>query len=174
MYKCIWKTVVLRIFLTLACVGALTFIFYNSMQTAAQSSSASNSVTDFVQDFVRFFAPNSWVATATGEDYKILTEYIRTFAHFAEFALLGALFIWCYFSYTKNGWGGIIPLGFIYYVPIVDEAIQVFTPGRAGEVKDILIDTAGGMFGAVFAVIVTLIIFAIIKKRRRKKERANG
>ena len=165
--------VLLRIVLTFACVGAITFIFYNSMQTATQSSSASSSVTDFVQDFVGFFAPDSWIATASGEDYQILTEYIRTFAHFAEFGLLGALLVWCYFSYTKNASGIIIPLGFIYYVPIVDETIQKFTEGRAGEVKDVLIDTAGGVCGAIFALIVTLIIFAIIKKRKQKKEQKN-
>lgn len=173
MQKTSVKRVLLRIFLTLACVGALTFIFYNSAQTASQSASTSNAVTDAVQRFVGFFAPNSWVATATGKDYQVLTEYIRTFAHFAEFGVLGALLVWCYFSYTSNGWGVIIPFGFIFYVPIVDETIQTFTDGRAGELKDVLIDTAGGVCGALVAIAITLIIFAIIKKRKREKEREN-
>ena len=170
MTKITWKTVFARVFFTLACVGVMAFIFYNSMQTAKASTSASNTVTDAVQKFVGVFAPNSWIATATGADYKILTEYIRTFAHFAEFGLLGALLVWCYFSYTKDGWGLIVPFGFVLYVPLVDECIQEFTYGRAGEVKDALVDTAGGLCGAIFAVIVTVIVFAIIKKRKKRKE----
>ena len=118
MYKISLKTVLLRIFLTLACIGVLTFIFYNSTQTATQSSKASNEVTDFTQKVVGTFAPDSWVATAKGEDYKILTEYVRAFAHFAEFGLLGSLLVWCYYSYTQSGWGLVIPFGFIYYIPL--------------------------------------------------------
>ena len=170
MEKITWKTVVARIVFTLACIGVMAFIFYNSMQTATESSSASNTVTDVVQKFVGVFAPDSWIATATGEDYKILTEYIRTFAHFAEFGVLGALLVWCYFSYTKDGWGLVVPFAFALYVPLVDECIQEFTYGRAAEVKDALVDTAGGLCGAVFAVMITLIVFAVMKKRKKRKE----
>ena len=170
MRKISWKTVFARVFFTLACIGALTFIFYNSLQTAEESASSSNGVTDAVQRFVGFFAPDSFIANATGEDYKLLTEWIRTFAHFAEFALLGALLVWCYFSYTKDWTGIIIPFGFVFYVPLLDECLQSFTRGRAGEVADALIDTAGGVFGAVFAMIVTVIVFAFIRRARKRKE----
>lgn len=172
MRKISWKTVFARVFFTLACIGALTFIFYNSLQTAEESASSSSGVTDAVQRFVRFFAPDSFIANATGEDYKILTEWIRTFAHFAEFAMLGALLVWCYYSYTKDGAGLIIPFGFVFYVPILDECLQSFTRGRAGEVTDALIDTAGGAFGAVFAIAVAWIVFAVIRRAKKRKELA--
>ena len=71
---------------------------------------------------------------------------------------------------TKDWTGIIIPFGFVFYVPLLDECLQSFTRGRAGEVADALIDTAGGAFGAVFAMIVTVIVFAVIRRARKRKE----
>ena len=84
--------------------------------------------------------------------------------------MLGALLVWCYYSYTKDGAGLIIPFGFVFYVPILDECLQSFTRGRAGEVTDALIDTAGGAFGAVFAIAVAWIVFAVIRRSKKRKE----
>lgn len=171
MQKSSWKTICLRVFLTLACVATLWFIFSNSYASADKSSASSSRVTDAVQSVAKVFAPGSFIATAVGEDYKILMAWVRTFAHFAEFALLGALLIWCYFSYTKAGVGLVIPFLLIGYVPLVDECIQLFSAGRAGEVTDAVIDTLGGISGAGFAFLVLGIIALIraVRKRRRSK-----
>ncbi len=166
----IWKIVLLRVILTLACIGTLIFIFSNSVANGEQSSSSSSKVTNAVQNVAQVVAPNSFVATAKGEDYKILVGWVRTFAHFAEFALLGALLIWCYFSYTKNKAGVVVPFLLIGYVPLVDETIQLFSGGRAGQISDLIIDTLGGLAGAGFAFLVLGVIWLAIALRQRRRK----
>ena len=163
------KTWLFRIFFTLASIGILCFIFGNSIAPADKSSADSSKVTDAVQSVARFFAPNSFIATAVGEDYKKLMAWIRTGAHFAEFALMGALFIWCCFSYTKRWYAFLIPILLILYVPLVDECIQLFSVGRAGEVADAIVDTLGGLAGAVFAGLTIGVVVWIGKIRRKRR-----
>lgn len=169
MKKISLKTLLLRVFLTTACIGMLCFIFGNSMASADKSSASSSTVVNAVQSVAKVFAPNSFIATAVGEDYKKLVAWIRTGAHFAEFALMGALLVWCYFSYTKR-WGTfIIPILLIFYIPFVDECIQLFSSGRAGEVADVIVDTLGGISGAVFALLTVGLIAWISKIRKKRR-----
>ena len=163
------KRICLRVVLTLACIGVLLFIFSNSWAPASVSASSSSKVTDTVQSVFKFLAPNSFIATAVGEDYKKLMAWIRNFAHFAEFALMGALFVWCYFSYSSRWKGLYIPLIGIVCVPFIDEFIQLFASGRAWELMDVVVDTLGGFTGALFAVGVVAFIIWRIKARKKKK-----
>lgn len=163
-----WKTYLVRIVLTALCIGMLCFIFGNSLKAGEQSAEQSSGVVDMVQKAVGIFAPNSWIATATGEAYDRLHGIVRTIAHFCEFALLGALFTWCYRSYTSEKAFFFVPVCLSILVPIVDEFLQTLTPGRAAEMKDVLVDTAGGAAGCVFALLTLWIGFAIYKSKRKK------
>jgi VanZ family protein len=42
-------------------------------------------------------------------------------------------------------------------VPVVDEAIQLFVPGRSGRVTDVLLDLSGVAFGAVLSLAISKI-----------------
>lgn len=157
---------VLRIALTLACAFVYAWIFSNSLKTGAESSAQSLAVTDAVQSAAQVVAPSSGVATATGEEYDKLHSLIRSIAHFSEFALLGALLSWCYLSYTRQKAFAVIPFAFIVLTPIVDECLQTFTGGRGAEIKDILLDTAGGLFGAAVALLLFWLGWVIYKRRK--------
>ena len=158
----------LRVILTALCVGAYAFIFYNSAQSGEQSSAQSGSVVAFIQRVFKVIAPNSFIATAQGQDYQKLHAIVRTLAHFAEFTLLGALLIWCFASYTDRWFWFIVPLVLILLSPIMDECIQLFASARVADLKDIGIDTLGGYVGALFAW------FTLVVAKRMKKERENG
>ena len=160
----------LRVILTALCIGVYAFIFGNSARTGAESSAQSGSVVAFVQRIFKAIAPNSFIANAQGKDYERLHAIIRTLAHFAEFALLGALLIWCFASYTMKPVWFIVPLALVLFSPIVDECIQLFTSARVADVKDLITDTLGGYAGALFASITLWIGKSIYKK----KERNNG
>ncbi len=150
-------------------MGSLAFIFSNSLASGAVSSASSSRVTDAVQRVFKVIAPKSFVATAVGEDYLVLVGWIRKLAHFAEFALFGALLIWCYYAYTNNPLG-LIPLFLsLGYVPLVDECLQLFSNGRAGMLSDVLIDTLGGLAGAGFAFAVLGIIALVRRKKQRRR-----
>ncbi len=161
------QRIVLRAVLTALCVFVYAWIFSNSAKTGTQSSSQSHTVTKAVQKFVGFFAPNSFIATAAGEDFERLHSGVRTAAHFCEFALLGALLVWCYLSYTQDKAFAFLPFALVVLTPVFDEAVQSFTGGRAAEIKDLLVDTAGGLAGCVFAFITVWIGVTIYKKRVR-------
>lgn len=122
-----------------------------------------------VQKVASVVAPQSFVATATGADYDLLHGIIRSFAHFAEFALLGALFGWCYRAYTSRKLFVYLPISMLLIVPIIDELLQGQTANRCAELKDVLIDTAGGICGLLFAFVSVWIVVSIIKKRAQRR-----
>ena len=71
---------------------------------------------------------------------------IRKLAHFLEFACLGLLWCKVFASFhisnrTSNGYILLICL----LVAVVDEYIQLFSPGRDGKVMDVLLDFSGAL-----------------------------
>ncbi|MBQ7923831.1 MAG: VanZ family protein [Clostridia bacterium] len=169
-----WRSVCLRVFTTLLCVGLLTWIFSNSLQPAETSSAQSAGVVEIVQEVVSVFAPDSPIATATGEDYDTLHSVIRTLAHFTEFAVLGALFVCCWRSYTAKKAYLALPIAGICVTPVVDELLQTFSDGRAMELADVFVDMLGGACGGVAALFALWAALAIVKKVREKKGGEDG
>ena len=158
-----------RVFLTLLCVLTTGFIFYNSMQTAEASSAASSGVVETVQEVATVVAPNSKIANATGKDYDLLHAFVRSMAHFSEFALLGAALVWCWRTYTAKKKFLALPFALIVGIAVTDEILQHFVAGRAAQATDVLIDVCGGLCGGGFAFLTVVIVtLMIIKKRRRE------
>ena len=163
----------LCVLMTLLCAGLIGWIFSNSLKTAEASTEQSASAMGVIQKIFAAIAPNSIIATATGEDYDRVHTIVRMIAHFTEFAVLGALLIWCWRTYTGKRLFLFIPIALMVIVPILDETLQSFTAGRAMEFTDVLIDLAGGIFGGGFAVFTLWIGYLIIKKKK-KKGKENG
>ena len=161
---------VLRIFLTLACVATLVFIFSNSLKEAQESVEQSSAVVEIVQEVASVIAPESPIANATGEAYEKLHAGVRAIAHVAQFALLGALTIWCYFSYTSEMLFLSVPLCLLAMIPVMDEFLQSFVSGRDSSIFDMLFDTAGCLLGVVFAALSLLIGRAIVAENEKKKK----
>ena len=158
-----------RIVTTLACALMLIFIFSNSLQPAEESSSQSSAVVDTVQKVVATIAPESPIATATGEAYDKLHADVRTLAHYLEFALLGGLYIWCWFSYTDEKGLLIVPTTGIIITPMVDELLQTLSSGRAAEWLDVAIDILGGASGGFFVLCTLTVGIAVYRKNKEKK-----
>ncbi|MBE5747801.1 MAG: VanZ family protein [Clostridiales bacterium] len=161
----------LRIFLTVACVGMLGFIFSNSLKTGEKSAKQSSVMVEVVQEVVSVIAPNSSIANATGEAYDRLHTWVRALAHFAEFAFFGTLLTWCVLSYTWKKEALWLSLVGVCAVPFVDETLQFFVADRGAEFHDVCVDAAGGICGMLFAVVILLIVFSIYARRREKIRR---
>ena len=90
---------------------------------------------------------------------EIFHHYLRKWAHFTEFAVFGCLF--CCFTVNLGkilnrkyvALAFLVPLA----VAVCDEFIQYFT-GRGSMVTDVVIDFAGGSFGALFAWLISYIL----------------
>ena len=155
-----------RILLSVACAFAVGFILYNSIQPAVESAAQSSRVVALVQRMVAVIAPNSPIATATGAAYERLHAVVRTIAHFAEYAFLGALGTWCYRSYTDKKVWLAVPSGSVARLAGLDEFLQTLTAGRAGQFLDVVVDILGGSAGVMFALLTIWLGVKILKKRR--------
>ncbi len=83
----------------------------------------------------------------------ILTTLIRKMAHFFCYLILGILGMWTLSAYNAEGKRWLIALLFCMLYAVSDEVHQLFVPGRAGKIVDVLIDTAGSATGiAAFSI----------------------
>ena len=160
-----------RVVTTLACVLMLIFIFSNSLKTGEASSAQSSAVVDTIQDVASVVAPESSIATATGEDYDRLHADVRKLAHFSEFMLLGALFMWCWYSYTDKKVWLTVPTAGVVLVPLIDEFLQIFTSGRGAEWMDVMLDVFGGLCGGFLALCTLTLGIYIYRKRKAEINR---
>lgn len=87
---------------------------------------------------------------------------VRKIAHMSEFAILFLLLLGMFFAYgnTKHAFRYAFWLTVFYAA--TDEFHQLFVPGRAGRIMDVLIDSAGAFFALLAAGL-------IIKKLYRKR-----
>ena len=161
-----------RIVTTVACVLMLVFIFSNSLQTGEDSTAQSSAVVDTIQDVASVVAPESSIATATGEDYDKLHADVRVLAHFSEFMLLGALFVWCWYSYTDKKIWLIAPAAGVVLTPMIDELLQTLSSGRAAEWMDVAVDTLGGFVGGIFAICTLIAGIYMYRKHQQKAKKA--
>lgn len=117
-------------------------IFYLSAQPAHQSAGLSNGITAKIIGVVEEIAPKLAINQDT------FNHLIRKNAHFFAYLLLGILTLHAMRRSGVRGWkGAILALGICVLYAISDEVHQLFVPGRSGEVRDVLIDSAGALVG---------------------------
>ena len=108
---------------------------------------------------IRFFA-----FKADEETLAFLSVFIRKVAHFAIYALLGALiFLLMRVGYETEGKRSVIlPPVFSAFYAVTDEIHQLVVSGRSGQVRDVLIDSLGAVAGTLFL----FFIFEILRRRK--------
>jgi VanZ family protein len=120
------------------------------------SSNQSDFIVDTLHPFIQRLGIHMGVDT--------FSFWIRKLAHFTEYFILGVLLFVAYqSSYQKMKLYTIIFLQGLITASI-DETIQLFTPNRSGELRDVLIDFLGVMFGVLF---VYLIYQKVIKHKKQ-------
>ena len=142
-----------RVIFTLALIGCIVFIFSNSLQIADVSEGASGRVLGILQGILRHLG-------LPGAADRLTMHIVRKLAHFCEYLLEGFLLMLCLRVYTRHffkhvSWpmlGGLL-------TALTDETIQLFVPGRSGQVTDIWIDFSGVMTG----LLVGLILLGLIR-----------
>ena len=130
----------------------IAFIFANSLDPADVSSTKSGAVLQFLNHVL--FA-----------DRAILTEHcVRKLAHFTEYAGAGILGGMAFSQWIQSRGQRLIDTCFAgLLVAFCDETIQLFVPGRSGQVSDMWIDVSGYLLGAVCMFFVLWLL-----KRYRK------
>ena len=129
----------------------LLVIWGNSLRTAAESAAQSGGLLQLIQPLL----------LALGVPGEIQHNLLRKLAHMAEFAVLGLLWSGALRGGKK---AGLKVLAICVAAASLDETIQLFVPGRSGEIRDVLIDTLGGILGICCAVLLR----AFAARRSRK------
>lgn len=137
-------------------VVLLAFIWGNSMTPGNVSGEMSGWVSRLIGKLLPFLSPESehghWI--------------VRKIAHFSEFAVLGALFTWLFAMLMDRKFLLIfLPLGCGMVCAIIDECIQLFSPGRVCSFFDMCIDWSGVLTGLLPMMLTCL----FIGRKRRKK-----
>lgn len=125
----------MRYFWLLLAVVLVALIFFNSSLPATDSGKLSG----FVAQIVLQLSQMMDISLKGNVEHTI-----RKLAHFLEFACLGLLWCKVFASFhvsnrTSSGYILLICL----LVAVVDEYIQLFSPGRDGKVMDVLLDFSG-------------------------------
>ena len=124
------------------CVVIFMFSANNADESNKQSNAVFNAVIEFVNPVY-----DSLDTTAQAEYKDTATFIIRKLAHFSEYALLGILAFINLAMVKKLGYRGLFAAVFSCIYASSDEIHQLFVPGRAGQVRDVLIDTSGAVAG---------------------------
>lgn len=119
-------------------------IFYLSHQSASESSQLSGGVVAFVLHILHTIIPQSIEVSA-------FHTFIRKGAHFFAYFILGILIYRALWGRWKNFFMALF-IAFLYAVS--DEVHQLFIPGRSGEFRDVLIDSAGAATGILLYILL--------------------
>lgn len=130
-----------------------SIIIFLTLQPADASSSLSGEITLILYNIVK----------QVGITISIETVHfvVRKIAHFTEYFILGILAFLVLVPYTISFKRKLIVI-FVFGLMFacLDEAIQIFIDGRAGSVRDVLIDSAG----VLFSIIIITGLFLLRKK----------
>ncbi len=131
---------IIKLILLLLC---MITIFYFSSDTGVESNKKSSTIINIVKIITK--------KDYSDKELETITFIVRKIAHFTIYFLLGFLLInyFCeYFTIDKRMFVILLLLCMLYACS--DEIHQVFVSKRSGEVRDVLIDTAGSFLGLLF------------------------
>ncbi len=124
----------------------LAVIFYFSNQDATKSHITSSRFLEYL-DFLIIFVPD-FVKNFASLIFDSAEAVLRTIAHFMEYLILALIFYKAVFaSGVKLRKSMLVTFVFCLLYAISDEIHQLFVPGRAFQITDILIDTLGASVG---------------------------
>ncbi len=156
-----------KIIFWIAVILWMTVIFAFSAQTATESDELSLGFARRILEFVTNINDIPAFAWVDTKDLiavvAIANHYVRKAAHFTIFAVLGVLVYNLMASYNMNRGKAVLFAALVCLAyAITDEVHQVFVPGRAGQIKDVIIDFSG----SASALGITYLFFG----RRVKRE----
>lgn len=147
-----------QVVMALVTLFIVIMIFTNSAQPAEISSEASTGLLNRILAFL----------AAIGIDTALTEHKLRKCAHFVEFFMLGCLLIATTRAFTPYMFKHVFISLFIgLFVPVIDETIQIFMPGRSAQVNDILLDFSGVISG--FFITFLFIYWLAYRKRKQAK-----
>ena len=161
-----WQRPLIRALTTGMTLTVMAVIFFFSTENADLSNQTGD-------------GPAQWLLRIISPDYERLppeeqqTRYdqaqmiVRKAAHFSEYAMLGLSLRLCLESWLghrrKRLWPAAWACGALY--SCTDELHQMLVDGRTGQLLDVVIDSAGVLFGAVLGGLLLAHVFRLEQAR---------
>lgn len=142
----------------LAVVVWMGVIFYLSHQSGNASSHLSSGITDGIIQTMETVWP------FMSFDEAFFHHLIRKCAHFAAYFILGILVVHALKRPFKKRLIYALLICMLYAMS--DEIHQLFVPGRSGEVRDVLIDSAGAATGIGLYMLFVFILQHLKENKR--------
>lgn len=162
----------LRVVFFLLALGCCVYIFVNSAENAAKSSARSEEITEMLSP-VLIENYNDLTPKEQTRQKSLLESRLRTSAHGMEFAALGmccAAFSLTFLRVLGRKKAALLPMfAFVFCVlyALSDEIHQIYVPGRAFQVGDLLMDGVGALIGVL---LVSAFVALVCAMKRTKKE----
>ena len=152
------RVIVVSILIILVIVWILGIYKLSSMNTNNSNGISSGIISVFIEDTLeitnKYGITNSHPDDAKLEKAsQLLNTPLRKVMHASVYFVLAFMIIWVTNLFLHNKKfiiSAIITLVLVIMAAGFDEYHQTFVDGRTGTVKDVLIDTAGGVGGIVF------------------------
>lgn len=142
-------------------VAIMLFIFIMSSQDSTVSSGSSKGVIEIIARIVvkDYDSRPIQYKTAIIDNYQF---FIRKTAHFTIYLCLGVSSLGLFSTYKFKNSKTDKFLAFVLCVlySVSDEIHQLFVPGRAGMISDVILDSTGALLGIVIMFTVSRIIIS--------------
>ncbi|MDF2944068.1 MAG: hypothetical protein K0S01_2926 [Herbinix sp.] len=143
-------------------------IFLFSSKPAAASDESSLVIANTILNVYENVSDTQYEIELRTEKLNVIDHVVRKSAHFTEYALLACAIAFHFFVWKrKRIWWLLAPIIFAGLYAATDEFHQTMVQGRSGQIRDVLLDTAG----AVTGIFLLWLIRAIIAKRKMKREK---
>ena len=144
----------------------VAFIFSMSSQDSKKSSNTSGSTIKVVLSTTvpEFKEQPKKIQDRIVEELQFIT---RKSAHFIAYMVLGILAILTFLQYEKINKKPLFAFLLCVAYAISDEVHQLFVPGRAGQIRDVAIDSLGSIVG----IALVLLFIKLLKSIRKEKLR---
>ena len=139
------KTIIKIILLILWILIIFSFSFQASNETNKTSSTFTKTIVNIALKITNTYKDDNQVNDIVNKIHPI----IRKLAHYTEFLILG-IFTLLLFKDFNMKYVYLYSIIFCLLIAISDESIQLFIDGRAGQIKDILIDILGSITYILF------------------------
>ena len=153
------KSIAVTVLLWAAVFACMVTIFMFSAENAEESIETSDGIVDVVVEKVTENAKDDM----SPEEYDSLrmkiSTIVRKCAHYSIYLVLGVLTALAFGRHTVSGTKrfALSQLWCSLYA-VSDEIHQIFVPGRAGRVLDVLIDSAGALCGIALVALIAFLV----------------
>ena len=148
------KKIITAVLLILLLV-VYVMIFFFSAENAEDSTAASSKVTGFLVNLYYKIFGGTVISTDMPLVVTVAEGGIRKLAHFIEYMTVGLLSFGIAAMWIQSTEKSFLMIVIQLIISAgLDEIHQYFVPGRASSVKDVMLDTAGGIMGIILILVI--------------------